>query len=55
MNKDNEAAFERWWKREESSGLALSDDYEVAVMKTVAKAAYKAGIRKARLAEGESK
>jgi hypothetical protein len=41
--------FESWWKREEASGLALSDSYEVAVLRAVAEAAYKAGARKQKL------
>ena len=46
MRKENEEAFERWWKREESSGLAISDSFEIAVLKAVAKAAYAAGVRR---------
>ena len=44
-------SFETWWRREEASGLALSDAYEVAVLRAVAEAAYKAGARKQKLLE----
>jgi hypothetical protein len=49
MSKENEAAFERWWQREEASGLALSDTFEVAVLKAIAHAAYAAGMRKRKI------
>lgn len=41
--------FEAWWKREVASGLSLSDDFEVAVLRAVAEAAYSAGARKQKL------
>jgi hypothetical protein len=41
-------SFEKWWKRQEASGLPLSDPFEVAVVKAHSEAAYRAGIRRAK-------
>lgn len=38
-------AYERWWKRERASGLGLSDDFEIACLEAIARAAYAAGAR----------
>jgi|SRR5689334_12710986 len=38
-------AYERWWKRQRDAGLALSDDFEVACLEAIARAAYEAGAR----------
>jgi hypothetical protein len=48
VNKKQKESFERWWKREVNSGLALTDDFEVGVIRAMSEAAYKAGIRVAK-------
>ena len=38
--------FEAWWRREESSGIAIEGDtFAMAVLKVMSEAAYKAGAR----------
>lgn len=46
MREDDKEAFDRWFKWEEEAGLGLTDEFEVGVIRAVAKAAYEAGMRR---------
>lgn len=45
MTEDDNEVFERWFKRERDAGLGVTDEFEVGVVRAVARLAFAAGMR----------